>query len=100
METGRAGVRPAAIYIDMVTDTGGIEIGDGCEFGYVDMILAFLTCCMDHLTHLIHLPEILKMRLRRSGLRRCLRRCCVANVSGRFAGGRTFGKGTFKGVAR
>jgi hypothetical protein len=34
-------VRPAGIYIDMVTDTGGIEIGDGWEFGYVDMILAY-----------------------------------------------------------
>eukprot|EP00435_Cladocopium_sp_Y103_P049052 s321_g14.t1 len=32
---------PQAIYIDMVTDTGGIEIGDGCEFGYVDTILAY-----------------------------------------------------------
>eukprot|EP00438_Fugacium_kawagutii_P012335 Skav221966 [mRNA] locus=scaffold195:859252:860499:- [translate_table: standard] len=32
---------PQAIYIDMLTENGGIEIGDDREFGYVDTILAY-----------------------------------------------------------
>ena len=32
---------PRAIYIDMVTEDGGIEIGNDQKFGYVDTILAY-----------------------------------------------------------